>query len=158
MKSKGIIQLWGEFIDLSYGGKPRIDYRDLKDLELYPKVFLRKWKGEWTIHYLPIGTVLNIPAPWPSIWYEFVEWLSGREYTTDVLSSTVVERFAENMINVTLQIHRSLSVNYKYEDFEAWMDELVRIGTKPWRQIFLELWNIKLPSWTILDINGRKEI
>lgn len=159
MKSKGIIQLWGEFIDLGWSKKLWSDKRDLKDLELFPKVFLRKWQGAWTIHYLPIGTVLTIPPPWPSIWSEFVTWLGGDYYrSTEENNLSVLDRFAQQMIYITSQIDRNLCVGYKYEEFEAALDTLIGIGTGEWSRICKEKWELRFPMWTILDINGTKEV
>lgn len=156
MKGKGIIQLWGEFIDLGWSRGE--DNRDLKDLELFPKVFLRKWKGSWSIHYLPIGSILTIPAPWPSIWSEFYGWLGGKERLSTGVDPSVLEIFAKEMVNLVSQIDKDLCVGYKYEDFDASLDKCIMIGTNPWGMVCKDYWGIKLPRWTILDINGTKEI
>lgn len=160
MKSKRIIQLWGEFIDLGWSKKLWSDKRDLKDLELFPKVFLRKWQGSWTIHYLPIGTVLTIPSPWPSIWSEFVTWLGDENYWSSIKekNSSILDLFAQKMIYITSQIDRDLCIGYKYEEFEEALDTLIGIGTKDWADICKEKWEIRFPMWTILDINGIKEV
>lgn len=157
MKSKGIIQLWGEFVDL-VGWSRGEDKRDLKDLELFPKVFLRKWRGDWSIHYLPIGSVLIIPSPWPSIWSEFVGWLGGREWWNTGEKLSKLDIFAKEMINIVSKIDRDLCVGYKYEDFDASLDKCIMIGTSHWSTICKEYWDIKFPKWTLLDINGTKEI
>lgn len=168
MKSKNILELFDEFLYLSWGrDKKKEQAEPLRDVELYSYVFLRKYKGDWMIEYLPVGTRLKIPAPWSSMWSEFFVW--GGSQVQDWINSVREEEikksgllyFCYTMFKILSyiegEIYRVIS------DFETkWEEEIttiINLGTGEFRTWCKEEHNIILDPWIIENYeDGEKEI
>lgn len=168
MKSKDIFELLDEFLSLGwYWDRKRELEKNLKDLQLYPGVWLRKYKGNWTIEYLPVGSRMEIPSPWPAIWSEFCVWGGSRvmdwseEVDIEEIKDNKLLYFCYTFFKLVTYIEQELC-NASPEFGNMWeeeMEKLCEIGTKDFREWIEQEHNLKLQPWEIDNFeNGKKEI
>lgn len=163
MKSKGIVELWDEFLALGWNGWNSKDTWNtlLVDSELFPAVFLRRYEGNWVLHLLPIATKLIIPAPWPILWSEFNTWGGGRvvELLKEKPENTEfsqLETFCLGFFQVVWHIEMGVCGTSKFgKIYEEQLGSLFSIGTEPFRKWFS---GEKLKPWILETIEDRKEI
>lgn len=164
MKSKNPLELFDEFLSLSYD--PVGLEKELYDLKLFPMVYLRKWEGKWTIHILPIGTRIMIPAPWPSMFSQFNVWGGGRvmdwikENIKDWENFNPLLQFTITFYNFTRHIEREMCGSPEYEKiWEENMGNCMKIGTKLFRDWIKETHGEELKPWILENFeNESKEI
>lgn len=164
MKNKEFEELWSEFLSLGWeGNDPKSTWNtSLVDLQLFPKIFLRRWEGAWIIQFLPFATKLIIPAPWPLMWSEFNTWSGGS--MVELLKSKLpikskVEYFGRIWFGIVSHIERKLCGSPEFE--KIWEEELGKIltlGTRDFRTWMKEEHNIKLEPWIYENLEERKEI
>ena len=149
MEEKSFKDLWSEFIILGWSGKENLGEEKrkfLEDIEINPQVYLRKWDNTWNIYYLPIATSLKIPAPWPSIWREFVVWGGAGMYELLIKTEPLdnINRFGIRMTQLVTHIERSLCGTSKDWFFDSLLPSVISIGTKDFREWVTEETEAKL--------------
>lgn len=155
---RNFCDIWDEFICLGYERR-NIQSDRVEDLEIYPKIYLRKYKGIWKVYYLPISTILEIPAPWSSMWSEFCVW--GGELVSivqNLLPRTGIEKFGKYMTQWISNIEKGLCGSYKELVFEETLTTLLETGTYGFRKWMEEEYKIKLDPWKITSQFEIKEI
>lgn len=157
---RSVIDVWTEFMELGWSGGIIKDEQRVKDLEVLPKIFLRKNSGVLSIHYLPIATILEIPAPWLSILGEFNVWIGGRIDEVLEYSKTLstINRFGYWLSLFGRSIECSLcGINREWFLGDV-ISNLSDLGTEEWREWMMENWQLKLPNWTMNNLETSIEI
>lgn len=165
MNSKTFEELWSEFIALGWTGyyNPKSSWNSsLVDIQIFPKIFLRRWEGKWIIQFLPIATKLIIPAPWPLMWSEFNTWGGGS--MRELLKSgneikSKVECFGRIWFSIVTHIENKMCGGLKVKEiWEELLGKILTLGTSDFREWMKEEFDITLEPWIYENLEDRKEI
>lgn len=166
MESKNILNLFDEFLSLSWKEENGKD--ELKDSQIFPKIFVREYKGAWTVQLLPIGTKIIFPSPWPEMWSQFHVWGGSRvmnwweEVKRERKILTNNQTFGINFFFLSSLMDSRYWENSRNQFEEMWeekINSLFKIGTLGWRSWIKEEHGIELKPWILENFeNESKEI
>lgn len=127
-----LIEIFQNFIDLSFSRKLRSINKSLEDIYLQDYVILRKKKTNWVFYFLLTGNQIVIPYDYISIMTEFEDYQKGEvDY---ILSRGIRYNRLEKFISNLLFLIRDTKVG-KTSEILTYLDELCNLGTTDFREM-----------------------
>ena len=155
-----IIDLFNEFISLSYNSMAKINMRLEKDIPVSEYIIARYKKTGVEVLYLYCGASFSIPDPWGNIFSAFNVYLGDRINYLEIEDFDKlgdIEKTVYLMTKLFILLDRSLNNNLGQELLNI-LGKLSDIDTESFRLWMLEKYELRIEALEFNTINGNIKI
>lgn len=155
-----ILEVFSEFISLSYNSSAKINTRLEKDIPISEYIIARYKKTGVEFHYLYCGASFSIPDPWGNIFSAFNVYLGDRVNYLGVENFKElgdIEKTIYLMTKLFIFLDRSLNNNSGQELLNI-LGKLSDIDTGSFRLWMLEKYELRIEALEFNTVNGNIKI